>query len=337
MLPCLSCKKIDAPAPGGTQRHRRCTVLLKQKRSGRDLLQTSGRANNTIATDVGTEEVLTAGMQQWPDVSRSYAHTVGPRYPLNRKYLLSHVLSTVKVSVHAWTSFSTSTDQSHIWMSPLLLLSLAIRPWSQQPATDQDSWPRELKRANSTDTHTSTSFFSSSRPQVDLGHTPENSSATSCGTLTTLTCHQGHLESYPKCAPQSHLQTTTHSRRYVISGDLCHSLLSSAHRAATCKYRPNGNAHSVFQSQAYRSRAMWPCCGYTSSDDDEHNTDNNFLLLFADVDITPNLLAGLSEIEVLRMALGCRFALDIFTISQQLSPTPDLEPPPLDSELEPLL
>ena len=55
----------------------------------------------------------------------------------------------------------------------------------------------------------------------------------------------------------------------------------------------------------------------TLSDDDEHNTDNNFLLLFADVDVAPALLAGLSELDVLYIALGCRFALDIFTISQQ--------------------
>ena len=92
-----------------------------------------------------------------------------------------------------------------------------------------------------------------------------------------------------------------------------------------------------FQSQANRSRAMWPCCDYTSSDDDEHNTDNNFLLLFADVDIAPALLARLSELDVLYIALGCRFALDIFTISQQYCPSPDLEPPPYDAVLEPLL
>ena len=68
------------------------------------------------------------------------------------------------------------------------------------------------------------------------------------------------------------------------------------------------------------------------SHDDEHNTDNNFLLLFADVDITPTLLEGLSEVDVFHIALGCRFALDIFTISQQSSPTPDHEPFPLDAE-----
>ena len=53
---------------------------------------------------------------------------------------------------------------------------------------------------------------------------------------------------------------------------------------------------------------MWPCCDITSSDDDEHNTDSNFLLLFADVDITPTLLEGLTEVGVLHVALGCRFA-----------------------------
>ena len=41
---------------------------------------------------------------------------------------------------------------------------------------------------------------------------------------------------------------------------------------------------------------MYPCCDITSSDDDEHNTDNIFLLLFADVDITPTLLEGLTEV-----------------------------------------
>ena len=87
-----------------------------------------------------------------------------------------------------------------------------------------------------------------------------------------------------------------------------------------------------FQTQAYRSRAMWPCCDFTSSDEDEHNTDNNFFLLFADVVITPTLLEGLTEVDVLHTALGCRFALDIFTISQRYSPSPDHEPLPHDPE-----
>ena len=78
---------------------------------------------------------------------------------------------------------------------------------------------------------------------------------------------------------------------------------------------------------------MWPCWDITSSDDDEHNTDSNFLLLFADVDITPTLLEGLTEVDVLHIALGCRFALDIFTILQRHSPALDHEPLPHDPEL----
>ena len=77
---------------------------------------------------------------------------------------------------------------------------------------------------------------------------------------------------------------------------------------------------------------MWPCCDFTSSDDDEQNTDNNFLLLFADVGITPTFLEGLTDIVVLRITLGCRFALDIFTISQPYTPTPCHEPLPHDPE-----
>ena len=82
--------------------------------------------------------------------------------------------------------FLTSTLRLRIWMCPLLLLSLATRLWSQQAAPEQDTWPKELRRANSTYIHTSTSSLSYSRPQADLDHTPGNSLTTSCETLTTL-------------------------------------------------------------------------------------------------------------------------------------------------------
>ena len=49
---------------------------------------------------------------------------------------------------------------------------------------------------------------------------------------------------------------------------------------------------------------MWPCCDFTSSDDDEHNTDSNFLLLFADIGIMPTLLDGLTDVDVLHIALA---------------------------------
>ena len=83
---------------------------------------------------------------------------------------------------------------------------------------------------------------------------------------------------------------------------------------------------------------MVPCCPavtYTSSDDDDHNTDSNFLLLLADVDITPTLLEGLTEVDVLHIALGCRFALDILTVSQHYPSALELDPLPDDPELFP--
>ena len=143
--------------------------------------------NSITATAVGVEEVLIAGMQLMGDALRtSFNLIVAPRYSLNRMYLLLPVLSTDRLNTLGWISTSTTTDQSRIWMSLLSLLSLAVRPWSLQPAQNQDSWPKELRRTNSTGTNTSTSFLSSSRPQVDLVHTPENSSAASCEMLTTL-------------------------------------------------------------------------------------------------------------------------------------------------------
>ena len=68
---------------------------------------------------------------------------------------------------------------------------------------------------------------------------------------------------------------------------------------------------------------MWACCDDTPSDDDEHKTDNMLLLLFAHAFIAPALLVGLSEVDELNMALGCSFALDIFTIAQQDRPSPE--------------
>ena len=129
-------------------------------------------------------------------------------------------------------------------------------------------------------------------------------------------------------------KTTTHSRRYVTPVVHCHSQFLLV-QASLCNTLVPSKRESTqrFQTQANRSRAVWPCCDDTSSDDDEHNTDNPLLLLFADADIAPALLAGLSDVDVLYIALGCRFALDIFTVAQQYRPLPDLEPLPHDAEL----
>ena len=111
------------------------------------------------------------------DVIQSH---IGTKVLLNMKYLLSPVLSTDKLNTLGWILSLTSKVQSRIWMCPLLLLSLAVRPWFLQSAQNQDIWPKERKRTNWTDIHTSTSSLSSSRPQVGLAHMPGNSLANSC-------------------------------------------------------------------------------------------------------------------------------------------------------------
>ena len=55
---------------------------------------------------------------------------------------------------------------------------------------------------------------------------------------------------------------------------------------------------------------MWACCDDTSSD----------------ADIAPVLLSGLSDVDELMGALGCKFALDVFTIAEQDRPLPVLTP-----------
>ena len=75
---------------------------------------------------------------------------------------------------------------------------------------------------------------------------------------------------------------------------------------------------------------MWACCGDTSSDDDEHNTSNAFLVLRADALVAPVLLSGFTDVDELMVALGCRFALDVFTSALQDRPLADPDPPPHD-------
>ena len=112
--------------------------------------------NSIIGVAADVEEVLTADMQHWRDALRiSFKRTVGSKYLLNKKYLPLLVLSTDRLKTLGWILSSTSTVQSRIWMSLLLLLSLAVRLWFLLPAQNQDLWPRKRRRKrNSTGTHT---------------------------------------------------------------------------------------------------------------------------------------------------------------------------------------
>ena len=132
------------------------------------------------------EEVLTADMQLLGDALRiSLNRTVGSKYLLSKRYLLSPVLSTDRLNTLGWILSLTSTVRSRIWTSLSLLPSLAIRPWCLLPAQNQVLWPRERRRPSSTGTHTSILSRSFLRQQVDLAHMPGNSLIICCEMLIT--------------------------------------------------------------------------------------------------------------------------------------------------------
>ena len=81
---------------------------------------------------------------------------------------------------------------------------------------------------------------------------------------------------------------------------------------------------------------MFACGDDTTSDDDEHNTDNAALLLCGHDLVAPALLSRLSAIGELSLALTCWFALDIFTLIQQDYPDAFKENTSFDLELEDL-
>ena len=132
--------------------------------------------NSIIVMVADMEEVLTADMQHWRDALRiSFNRTVGSKYLLNKRYL----------PLLGWILSLTFMVQSRIWTSLSLLPSLAIRLWLLLPAQNQDLWPRERRRPNSTGTHTSIWSRSFLRQLADLVHMPGNSLATICETLIT--------------------------------------------------------------------------------------------------------------------------------------------------------
>ena len=270
--------------------------------------------NSIIAMVADTEVVSIADMQHWPDVLQiSFNHTVGSKYLLNKKYLPSLVLSTDKLNMLGWTLSLTSMVQSRIWTSLSLLPSLAIRLWWLLPAQNQVLWPRERRRPSLTGIHTSILSRSSLRQLADPVHMPRSSLIICC---EMLTIHQLLSETLGPPSRAFSTVPSPNNNLWLPLRDSWGSIYSLTQLTVTycfyaCEYRPPGFAHSLFLSQARCSGAMWPCCDFTSSNDDEHNTDSNFLLLLADIGIMPNLLDGLTDVDVLHIALGCRFVLDI--------------------------
>ena len=221
-------------------------------------------------------------MQQRRDVwQTSYNHTAAPKYSSNRKYPLSHVLSTVTVGMLAWTSFPTSTDQSHIWMSLLLLLSLAIRPWSQQPAQDQDSWPQKAEK-NKFDRYPHVNLVpfileTTGRPgphaRKFISYLMRDADNPPPAIRDTWSAVQRVLHS-----AISKRQLTPPLRDLRSSLSFPVSLLQTS--CWLMQVPSKRERTQRFQSQAYRSRAMRPCRDITSSDDDEHNTADPMVFAF---------------------------------------------------------
>ena len=137
------------------------------------------------------------------------------------------MLSTDRLNTLGWILSLTSTARSCIWMCLLLLLSLAICPWPQQSQHKTRTYGQKSGKEQ---------FLQTSTHQLRSCHPRDHrSSWPTCQEIHRLpharcrqpsTSHQGRLVSHPKRAPQRHLQTTTHSPRYVIHSDCCHNQFS---------------------------------------------------------------------------------------------------------------
>ena len=103
--------------------------------------------------------------------------------------------------------------------------------------------------------------------------------------------------------------------------------LFSTHYATTCKYRPNGNGHSVFSLKPTAAVQ----CGPAATTPRLTTTSTTLTTICYSCSLTSTLrqpwLAGLSDVEVLPHSPWM----------SNIALPPDPEPPPFDAVLEPLL
>ena len=112
----------------------------------------------------------------------------------------------------------------------------------------------------------------------------------------------------------------------------CHTLscFSLSPRYVKCRYRPYGNTCRGF---SFKLAPALPCGLAVTTLLPMTTSTTPAMLSYSWLltpTIAPALLAGLSEVDELMIALGCRFALDIFTIAQQDPPPPVPGPLPHD-------
>ena len=133
---CLSCQKIDAPAP-------RC---CQPCRRGYSFAPTRVRQVLICNKPLDPKQHHCYGCRYGGGVDRRHAalarchcgyHSIaqwGQSISLKKRYLPLLVLSMDRLNTLGWILSSTLTVQSRSWTSLSLLPSLAIRPWCLLPA-----------------------------------------------------------------------------------------------------------------------------------------------------------------------------------------------------------
>ena len=203
-------------------------------------------------------------MPLWGDVSQTpYTHTKAPRYYLNRKYLLllARIVNGQREHARMDLVFNLNGSVTHLDVSivaafscnPSLVSASSTRPGHMAKRAEKGKFDRcphinlvpfILETTGRPGSH-ARKFISNLMRDAD--NPPPSLPKAIRDTWSAI---QSVLHSaIPK--------RTTHSRRYVISGDHCHSqFLLCLLRVDSCQYRPNGNAHSVF---SVKPTAAVPC------------------------------------------------------------------------------
>ena len=185
---------------------------------------------------VDTEEASIAGMQQWPDVLRtSYTHTVATKV-----FIAQQVPALIRVvngqHEHARMDLVFNFKGSVTYLDVSIVASFSCNPSLVSAASTQPGHMAKRAGKGKFDRYPHIELVpfmleTTGRPGPHARKFISNLMRDADSRPLAIR----DLVSYPKCAPECHLQTTTHSRRYVISGDHCHSqFLFCRHRVGSC-------------------------------------------------------------------------------------------------------
>ena len=299
-------RRLILPHPAAANPADVVQFLPQQKCGGPDLQQTSGPETASLLCLSVWRRWLIEGMQLLGDALRTlFNPIVASRYSLNRKYLLSPVLSTDKLNTLGWILSLTLTVQSRIWMCPFFALfscnpslvsAASTKPGLMAKRAEKNKFDR-YPRINLVPFTLETTDRPGPHAKKFISYLLRDADNPPLAIRDTWSTIQSVLHSAIS------KQQLTAAVTWLTVTIITPSILSMYH-APGCKYRSTGNAHNVFSLKPAAAVPYGPAVTSPPCDDDEHNTDNNFLLLFADIAITPTLLEGLTEVDVLHIALG---------------------------------